>query len=888
MKTVSRWLGWSTLFVVLAAPAVSGCQPPWAWGFLLAFLFFSAALLLVLASFEPEERQAIELLFSAPLRPMAWAGLAALVWATALFGYDLFMGAPGGRLPALALDSLAFTWVFSAAFILGLRWGVTGRRLRRIFFLTFWSGVAFACVSILQRAGWWPQRILDWTQDSARFSGMYSNANRYAVLLALGWACGVAGLGAALALAPARSPGASWLGKARALAPGVLGLAAVAAGLSYSQSRLTILALAVVLGLAVLLELRWVLRAKRGARGSLSAVRSAWEYTPRAASRSSLPRAVLIPLALLLPGLLVLASVLFFSGSPLAARWSELADLRTPDPAQRVKVLRAGWELLREEPLRGHGQGSFETAFRMVQPDSLGGRWVQAHSDWLQIGIELGWPGLAFTLACAGAWFYIWWRAGSAGSAGRGPFRFRLLAYGGMAVGIPLLCSLADFPLREPATATLFFFLAGALTAAHARVLRRPEWAAPRNARWMRIAPVGFFLLAGLFACLGVHTFRVGAAVARSPWMGTLFPPAPKASEAGAYRAALKLAPNCTELLYPLARTQLAALQAAAPPEKSAAREGLLETLEAMHAVNPRDHRIPWLRSFVCAEEGDLNQAADLLDRSVELAPAYPQLREQALSARLFEIVPRLEAISPLRREQLEQVFRHMRRLLRTQPYAEDACLASLAGAGVQVHEIADLWQAGEAGAALSRARFWMANGGWYMARQELAWVVAQSGEEPWLDLLQGRLALEEGRWEDGLAGMRRGLQAADAVQAAAMERWMIREVERLPAAALVHLAKLESLAAAWPRNFTLALATRLIEKKYRREATRLLLGLAESHPGFDLFRRLAELAGEMNDPWAARAYAEKAWERSNRSTQLRTWLDTFRVPEATPTEPLE
>lgn len=865
MHAISRALTWSALFVVLAAPAVAGCQPPWAWGFLLAALFALAALVLARAWYAPDERQTLQVIFSPPLRSLRLAAFGLLAWSSGACLYDLHQGT---GLPALGLRSLAFAWAFVAAFLLGARWGLTGRRLRRVLRLVFAVCAAYAGVSVLQSMGWWPLRVLGWTPSADRFSGLYSNANRYAVLLAMGWSCGMALLGAKLAL-PGR-PGA-WTKRVWALAPEALGLLLLAAGISLSQSRLTILALGLALGVAVALELggRWRVPLQPQAFPSpCSSVRTSNQAAGWYRKGS---RAFLILAALLLPGLVFLAGTLTFSGHTLASRWSELADLDNPDPATRVRVMKAGWGLMVQKPYGGHGLGSFETAFMQVQPPELGGRWAQVHNDWLQLGIELGWPGLALAGTCAVCGLLVVWRALR---AGRRRFRVRLLAYGGMTLLIPLFCSAADFPLREPATAALFFFLAGALCAACARSLSRVEL------RLGLVAQAGLAVLLVFFAGWGWYALRTGRAVARSPWRGSLFPPAPKVSDTRDYLAAMALEPDGPELPFPCARAQLAALLAAEPAEKSSARVALLQTLESMRALNPRDYRVPWLEAYLRADQAEFARAVDLLDQAVELAPNFLELRRTACAARLDEWVARTEPFTAARVEQLQRVFLHMRWLLRIHPGWEGDCVAALMGAGALPHEAAGLWPADDTACAWRRARFWMENGGWFWARQELVRVSAEDVPPGWLLVLRGRLSLEEGRIDPGVAAWLEALEEMNQTEARELERWMGGEVSRISVAAEIRLAERFVASGAHSIVVGLALAQRLAGEKKGLWAHRVLTVLARRQPTAEVYRLWAETARTLHDPWAARTYAEKAWELSGRALNWKSWLDSFETPK--------
>ncbi|TMO90254.1 O-antigen ligase family protein [Pseudoalteromonas ruthenica] len=69
----------------------------------------------------------------------------------------------------------------------------------------------------------------------------------------------------------------------------------------------------------------------------------------------------------------------------------------------RDEVLRDAWTLLFEHPFLGHGAGSFYTVFPSVQQGPYSGYYDNAHNDYLQFLIELGWPAsIALAVAIGG------------------------------------------------------------------------------------------------------------------------------------------------------------------------------------------------------------------------------------------------------------------------------------------------------------------------------------------------------------------------------------------------------------------------------------------------------------------------------------------------------
>jgi O-antigen ligase len=137
----------------------------------------------------------------------------------------------------------------------------------------------------------------------------------------------------------------------------------------------------------------------------------------------------------------------------------ERAVLARSGPELRLElnpeVARAG---LAFAPL-GSGAGSFATVYQMFEPlQSMGPAFVNhAHDDFVEVWLEAGVAGTALVLA-----FVAWWLAATwhvvqdrrvSGAA--------LSLAGSLMVGMSLIHSLVDYPLRTPALITLFAFASG-------------------------------------------------------------------------------------------------------------------------------------------------------------------------------------------------------------------------------------------------------------------------------------------------------------------------------------------------------------------------------------------------------------------------------------------
>lgn len=163
------------------------------------------------------------------------------------------------------------------------------------------------------------------------------------------------------------------------------------------------------------------------------------------------------------PGLLVmvgavgaaLTAVVLLALPPILARF----DQETPE----IRFER--WPLVAETaqtylPL-GSGIGSFDAVYRSVEPlkDLDGTFFNQAHNEYLETWLEAGWPGIALILA-----FFIWyarrsWSAWKAPPSRDGDMQ-RAASIG---IGVLLLHSVGDYPLRTVALAAVFALCCGLL-----------------------------------------------------------------------------------------------------------------------------------------------------------------------------------------------------------------------------------------------------------------------------------------------------------------------------------------------------------------------------------------------------------------------------------------
>ncbi|HYF49957.1 MAG TPA: O-antigen ligase family protein, partial [Planctomycetota bacterium] len=419
--------------VCLAAPLFLGCQPPWLSGFLLALvLTIGAAYLLVALCSGEGVRLPKGVVFFA---------LLLMGWLTINAGRDFMLGVEGGRDPQASLRHLFYAAAFFCAAVLGAGTVRSPDQLKRLLVAVIVLGVLLSITSFAQYLGRDLKRPFGESFYGQRINGIYTNPNRFAVMLTITWLACVAVGGDALIRR-------SRLERTRLEMGLLIGcLLAIATAIVLTLSRLTMMSIAAWIGIVAL----WWVYLFRRYQDSATAFRNAMHLDHGG-------RTVII--ALLLPLLCVGAWITF----TLTLGSTELQRRLSFDPSvhSRFAVMELSLPLLTANPFWGVGLGGFESAFGVIQPVGFPGRWREVHNDWLQLGIEAGLPALILALCLFGAWFYACarrvrdeWRAN------QHTFALRVIALG--AVTVPLMCSLGDFPLREPGTAVACFFLAGAL-----------------------------------------------------------------------------------------------------------------------------------------------------------------------------------------------------------------------------------------------------------------------------------------------------------------------------------------------------------------------------------------------------------------------------------------
>ena len=818
-------LTFSALVLVSAAPVVYGCQPPWASGFLLAAVMLLAALFVL-------RQVRIGKPWLALAKTVAIPAALLVSWLIAGAIRDALLGPQNSppRVPALSVPRLAYVGAFLGAAILGAGFGVNTSRMATLLRALVVLGCVMAAFALLQFWGWDVKKLAGWTEATSRPSGLYTNANRFAVLMTLCWMAGNGLLLDALLNRGNRSDTGRF-GKLTAAGAVLLFSLCIALTLS----RLTIVASAMAM---VAAAMAWMVLNRKSSTSDEIA------FLPAA---KKLERLALVALPLV-----VVAAwgvwCLMVGASTLRNRFAELQPDLTLE--SRVQAATVALPLLKEEPLWGFGLGRFETVFATLQPARLEGRWRELHCDWLQWAIEGGIPVLILGVALACACFFQLWKLLKQNDR---PL-LRLLPAAGVLVF--LLCSLGDFPLREPASATLFFFVAGAMCS-----LGPLDTLTPRRGSALLGILVAGMLLAGAFV-----SARSALAYSRSPWLGRLYPPVVSASQLDDWKRAVQTDPGDPELQFRFATSSFAA-SATDPAALVQARDAA----QAAQRLQPDDHRFPWIEAGIAERAGDPARAAELREQAAKMYPNNPVLREQNgrfyLDTRVLRSVPG----EPERESGIEHCVENFAVVLKCSPARESNLIDAMEIAGCLNTEIAGLWPGDEEAPRIRRARFYCAQGQWDRAERDLPKTEpAGNSERRWYHAIRGAIALRRGDVKSGLQAFKLALAGKDAP----LDDWLANEARELNAALCESLAgELMPELVKFPVLSGVLARTLMNDHRYA-SADQVLEKVAGTSP--DLGAQWAELALQMGDVSAASYRARQAWEQGLSSPRWGDWYSQF------------
>lgn len=299
-----------------------------------------------------------------------------------------------------------------------------GRRSTAIVLVLMGVAVVSACLGLLQvgSGGDAPLYLYRFT-NPGRAVGLFANPNHHAFFLA------ATIILAAWYFASARGVSGSARGR-QAIGIGVGGVSATVAMVCGTRTGFLLTIVALISGYALILLSR---------RGEVPRRRDKRQTRMRVWARY-VPYVVLTT-----AGVLVF---LFYERIPALSRLAA----KNPVEDLRFQVLPTLLHMARGYLPFGSGFGSFEYVFKIFEPDAvLSSAYLnQAHDDFLQVVIEGGVPGLLLLLLALVSYVR---RAPAAWRALRAPHQppeSRLPAAGLLAIGVLVLASATDYPLRTP------------------------------------------------------------------------------------------------------------------------------------------------------------------------------------------------------------------------------------------------------------------------------------------------------------------------------------------------------------------------------------------------------------------------------------------------------
>lgn len=731
---------------------------------------------------------------------------------------DAALGPEADRVPALSVRMLPYAFAYFAAASLGANFGAA-KRLKTLLAALTVVGVVLGVFTLVQWFGW---DVKNFTKHTvSRPSGMYINPNRFAVMEALCLSCGLALFLVEIeppsgSVSSRRDPRRLWR-----LALWIMALAIMGSSLALTLSKLTILAFGIGLGIAAFC---WTRRAAFSGNGESFRDLPLAERIQRIAFWS-------------LPAIIMLGWgvwVFSFGNQKLTERF---AGINASD--SRLAVIKAAWPLFdsTQAKLFGHGLGSFEVVFTSVQPATLTERWTRLHSDWLQLAVEAGVPALALAVLLTASWCVCWWRNASSldtQDSGHSIF-FQLAPLAGIIT--VLICSMADFPLRETGSALAFFYLAGALIVGPGRPNHFPGLAT-------RIARSGLALV--LIVALGWSAWTAGRnalAYASSPYRGQYMLPVETGTDPAAWERATSLDPGEPELHFLLA---LAADNAKdAPPDVLA--KGL-EHCRIGAALSPRDYHFPWVAALLSEKLHREDDAAAYLDRSIALFPENLELR---LNAGLYYLRHRVKGRGPdeaQRSAAVDKALDYFKLVVKRNPSYATRIADWMDGAGCTSSEATALWEGTGTAACLGRARYFADRELWDFARRALIPVdpnnlLAGKREAIWYHALLGAVDFYQTRDDHGIDQWREVVELGAARNEPEAYNWIVERAQHLSPESTERLA--------------LALAQRLKESPALVHALGTVLHA--SGKDFSAFTLLSKTAG--NTDYLCALWAETALE---------------------------
>jgi O-antigen ligase len=157
--------------------------------------------------------------------------------------------------------------------------------------------------------------------------------------------------------------------------------------------------------------------------------------------------------------LLVAVAVAIAGTGQLVSQWMYMLHPKLLQADARWPVWSSAWGVVADHPLLGVGLGAFPTAFLPYARQAFEAFFMDAHSEPLQLAIEIGLP--ATVALYAGLLVWIGRAFGAAKSAQPGVVSTAALAGIAGSLTAFVLISLVDFPFHVPSNTLIAFTLAG-------------------------------------------------------------------------------------------------------------------------------------------------------------------------------------------------------------------------------------------------------------------------------------------------------------------------------------------------------------------------------------------------------------------------------------------
>ena len=501
--------------------------------------------------------------------------------------------APPDFLPlTVCLESTTDAALLLAAYISAFVAGAVIFSREHAWRIVFGAAAAAGCVLAVHGLA----RVL--TGRGERLSSTYTNANRFAGLMALSIGCAV-GVFLAGRERGRRSDRGGTGTRPRTCYEGMPRLSVASAGvmgvaLLFTASRLGIASAicAVLLTVAVFERLR-----------------------PNRVTPAALTAAVLVCAAVTALSLSLLSSDFAKGGASAACR---------------LECWKDALPLARDYALTGSGAGTFKHVFASYQAPPLK-RWYRyAHNEYLNLFSDVGIAGFAAGLVAIALVMH----AIASLRRSSDPDTMALGAASFFGLSAALIHSLADFPLQEPATALLFFVVAG--TAYGATRRERLPVSSGAGGRWR--LPVACALATALLLVTVPPLFRLREAGALAAKASTI--PVGGESEVneadlrdrlGLLERAAELDPWDAGVRYEAARTRVRlVIEGALAPGDPDGLPSALRQLRRARALSMMDPRAYYLEAALLWRPGDAGISDRMMRFASRLAPAWHDVAYRA------------------------------------------------------------------------------------------------------------------------------------------------------------------------------------------------------------------------------------------------------------------